>query len=44
MRGKDVFLGCGGKEFQLIPALNDNPVWAGALTQIIAQAPSAAAP
>ena len=31
MRGKEAFLEAGGSEFTLIPCLNDQPAWVGAL-------------
>jgi ferrochelatase len=27
MRGREIFLGAGGKEFSLIPCLNEHPLW-----------------
>jgi ferrochelatase len=38
LRGKEAFLGAGGKEFNLIPALNAQPHWIHALAQIVAAA------
>ncbi len=35
MRAKDAFLQAGGKEFTLIPCLNDHPVWVDSLARII---------
>lgn len=37
MEGKAAFLQAGGKEFHYIPALNDDPVWIGALCEISQQ-------
>jgi ferrochelatase len=31
MRGNEAFLEAGGSEFTLIPCLNDQPAWVGAL-------------
>jgi ferrochelatase len=35
MRGREIFLGAGGKEFTLIPCLNDHPAWIEALEKIV---------
>jgi protoporphyrin/coproporphyrin ferrochelatase len=35
MRGRDLFLQAGGKEFVLIPCLNENPLWIKALQQYV---------
>ena len=34
IRGKEVFLAAGGKEFHLIPCLNESPEWIAALAKI----------
>jgi ferrochelatase len=36
LRGRETFLGAGGKEFTLIPCLNQNPLWLDALERMIA--------
>jgi len=33
--GREIFLGNGGKEFTLIPCMNDHPAWVDALVRII---------
>jgi ferrochelatase len=35
MRGKETFLGAGGKRFTLIPCLNEHPLWVEALTRMV---------
>jgi len=35
MRGKETFLRAGGKEFALIPCLNEHPLWLAALERMI---------
>jgi ferrochelatase len=35
MRGRETFLSAGGKEFTLIPCLNEHPLWLDALEQMI---------
>jgi len=35
MRGRDTFLQAGGKEFALIPCLNEHPLWLAALERMI---------
>ncbi len=41
-RGKETFLQAGGKEFELIPCLNEHPRWVDALTRMVErQFPSA---
>ena len=35
MEGRDIFLNAGGKEFHLIPCLNNHPQWITALNNII---------
>jgi ferrochelatase len=35
MRGKESFLGSGGKEFTLIPCMNEHPLWIDALTRMV---------
>jgi ferrochelatase len=37
LRGRETFLGAGGKEFTLIPCLNENPLWLKALERMIAR-------
>jgi ferrochelatase len=37
MRGRDTFLGAGGKEFIQIPCLNEHPLWLSALENMVAQ-------
>jgi len=37
LRGRETFLGAGGKEFTLIPCLNENPLWLAALEGRIAR-------
>jgi protoporphyrin/coproporphyrin ferrochelatase len=34
MRGRETFLGAGGKEFALIPCLNEHPLWINALEKM----------
>ena len=35
MRGKATFLGAGGKELQLIPCMNEHPLWVEALAKMV---------
>jgi len=35
MRGRETFLGAGGKEFDLIPCLNQHPLWVKALAGMV---------
>jgi ferrochelatase len=35
MRGRETFLNAGGREFVLIPCLNDDPLWLSALENIV---------
>ena len=35
MRGREVFLEAGGREFALIPCLNEHPRWIDALQKMI---------
>src|SRR5205809_7536358 len=35
LRGRETFLQAGGAEFTLIPCLNENPRWLGALERMI---------
>jgi ferrochelatase len=35
MRGRDSFLGAGGKEFAQIPCLNEHPLWIAALENMV---------
>jgi protoporphyrin/coproporphyrin ferrochelatase len=35
LRGRETFLGAGGKEFTLVPCLNEHPLWIAALAQMI---------
>jgi ferrochelatase len=35
LRGRETFLGAGGKEFTLIPCLNEHPLWLEALERMI---------
>ena len=37
MEGREAFLHAGGKTFNYIPCLNDEPVWVDALAGIAAQ-------
>ena len=37
LRGRETFLGAGGKEFTLIPCLNENPLWLAALESMVAR-------
>jgi len=37
IRGKESFLGSGGKEFTMIPCMNENPLWIEALTKMVAR-------
>ncbi len=37
IRGRESFLGAGGKEFALIPCMNEHPLWIGALEKWIRQ-------
>jgi len=34
LRGRDTFLAAGGKEFTLIPCLNEHPLWIEALAKM----------
>jgi len=34
MRGRDIFIGNGGREFMLIPCLNEHPLWIAALEKM----------
>ena len=36
LRGRETFLAAGGKEFALIPCLNEHPLWLEALERMIA--------
>lgn len=38
LRGRDSFLAAGGKEFDLIPCLNEHPVWIEALLNMVRRA------
>jgi len=35
MRGREIFLGAGGREFALIPCLNEHPLWLDALEKLV---------
>jgi ferrochelatase len=35
MRGKETFLAAGGKDYRLIPCLNEHPLWIEALTGMV---------
>jgi ferrochelatase len=35
IRGRDLFIAAGGTELQLVPSLNDEPVWVGAVAAMI---------
>jgi ferrochelatase len=35
IRGRETFLGAGGKEFELIPCLNEHPLWVEALERMV---------
>ena len=35
LRGRETFLGAGGKEFTLVPCLNEHPLWLAALEKMI---------
>jgi ferrochelatase len=35
MRGREIFLGAGGREYTLIPCLNDHPRWIEALERMV---------
>ncbi len=35
MRGRETFLEAGGQEFQLIPCMNEHPLWLGALEKMV---------
>ena len=37
MEGREAFLHAGGKNFNYIPCLNDEPMWVDALADIAAQ-------
>ena len=37
LRGRETFLGAGGKEFTLVPCLNENPLWLAALERMVAR-------
>jgi protoporphyrin/coproporphyrin ferrochelatase len=37
MRGKETFLGAGGKELKQIPCLNEHPLWISALETMARQ-------
>lgn len=42
LRGRETFLSAGGGEFELIPCLNEHPLWLGALEKMVREfAPSA---
>lgn len=38
IRGRETFIAAGGKDLQLIPSLNDEPVWAAAVAAMVRQA------
>lgn len=38
IRGRETFLQAGGKEFALIPCLNEHPLWIAALTKMVKRA------
>ena len=35
LRGRETFLGAGGREFALIPCLNQHPLWVDALERMV---------
>jgi protoporphyrin/coproporphyrin ferrochelatase len=35
IEGKEAFLGAGGKEFHVLPCLNEHPAWIAALTDLV---------
>jgi len=35
MRGRELFLAAGGRDFQLIPCLNENPLWLAFLERLV---------
>ncbi len=35
LRGREMFLAAGGKEFRLVPCLNEHPLWLDALTRVV---------
>jgi len=37
MRGREIFLDAGGREYRLIPCLNDHPLWIEALQAMVVQ-------
>ncbi|MBI4657839.1 MAG: ferrochelatase [Verrucomicrobia bacterium] len=37
LRGREIFLEAGGRDFTLIPCLNDQPLWIGALENMVQQ-------
>jgi ferrochelatase len=37
LRGREMFLAAGGKDFALIPCLNENPLWIEALANMVTQ-------
>ncbi len=41
IQGRETFLAAGGETFDLVPCLNDNPVWVDALAQILTEQPDA---
>ena len=44
LRGRDTFMAAGGREFHLIPCLNESPEWIAALVALVREASGLAAP
>ena len=44
IRGRDTFTAAGGREFHMIPCLNESPEWIQALVTIVREASARAAP
>jgi ferrochelatase len=44
LRGRETFLGAGGREFHLIPCLNESPEWIAALAAMVHEASGRAGP
>lgn len=44
LRGRETFMAAGGREFHLIPCLNESPEWIAALATMVTEASGRAAP
>jgi ferrochelatase len=44
IRGREIFVGAGGRELHLIPCLNESPEWISALTALVNDASARASP